>query len=163
MTNPPPAIRIYRASSADTARARAIVDTYCHEINVVVRDTDAAFATYFGDDSGIWLAEEDTPERVVVGCIILRPQGGDRVPPRSSEVKRLYVLPQARGQRVAERLLEALHAYAEAAGYDWLYLDTKDDLVAAIKFYKRQGYEVCERYNDNPQATIFMRRPVEGA
>ena len=39
-----------------------------------------------------------------------------------------------------------------------VYLDTKDDLVGAIKLYDRLGYERCARYNDNPQATIFMRK-----
>jgi hypothetical protein len=28
--------------------------------------------------------------------------------------------------------------------------------LPAIQFYHRHGYEDCERYNDNPQATIFM-------
>jgi len=41
-----------------------------------------------------------------------------------------------------------------------MYLDTKDDLISAIKFYQRQGYEACERYNDNPQATMFMRKKL---
>jgi hypothetical protein len=24
--------------------------------------------------------------------------------------------------------------------------------------YQRRGYEQCSRYNDNPQATVFMRK-----
>jgi GNAT superfamily N-acetyltransferase len=39
-----------------------------------------------------------------------------------------------------------------------LYLDTKDDLDPAIRFYQRHGYKRCGRYNNNPQATIFMRK-----
>jgi hypothetical protein len=31
-------------------------------------------------------------------------------------------------------------------------------LQAAIAFYERHGYLRCDRYNDNPQATIFMRK-----
>jgi len=99
-------IEIYRASEADKAKARAIVDAYCEEINVVVRDTPEQFDTYFAPDSGVWLAEKDGE---VVGCIILRPLPYVEVEGGAGEVKRLYVLPQARGARVADRLLAALH------------------------------------------------------
>jgi ribosomal protein S18 acetylase RimI-like enzyme len=92
-----------------------------------------------------------------VGCIALRPL------PRfehSGEVKRLYVRPESRGRYIADGLLKALEDYAVDAGYRTLYLDTKDDLVAAIRFYHRHGYEDCERYNENPQATIFMHKDL---
>jgi ribosomal protein S18 acetylase RimI-like enzyme len=65
-----------------------------------------------------------------------------------------------RGQGVAEALLGALEAYATEHGYAALYLDSKKDLMPAIRFYRRHGYSPCERYNDNPQATIFMRKEL---
>lgn len=150
-------IRIHRAEESDKPQAQAIVDAYCEEINVVVRDTPAYFDSYFNADSGLWLAERDGE---VLGCIILRPLSVPGLSERAAEVKRLYVVPSARGLRIADKLLAALHEFA-LGRYDWVYLDTKDDLVAAIKFYRGQGYEECERYNDNPQATMFMRRRVE--
>jgi GNAT superfamily N-acetyltransferase len=153
------AFTIVRATPADRPRAWAIVDAYCEEIGVVVRDSPELFDTYFKDGSGIWLAEADDAARTVVGCIVLRPIVVTGVN-RPAEVKRLYVLPSARGHRLSERLLAALEKDAADSGYDALYLDSKDDLLAAIKFYYRQGYADCERYNDNPQATIFMRKAV---
>ena len=74
------------------------------------------------------------------------------------ELKRMYVQPPYRGRGIAESLLGSLEAYARDFGYRWAYLDTKDDLIPAIRFYEHHGYERCERYNENPQATIFMRR-----
>ena len=50
------------------------------------------------------------------------------------------------------------HQRLRQAGHSAVYLDTKDDLHAAIRLYDQLGYERCERYNDNPQATIFMRK-----
>jgi GNAT superfamily N-acetyltransferase len=76
------------------------------------------------------------------------------------EVKRLYVRPQYRGAGLAAALMGALEAEARERGFSAIYLDTKDDLAAAIRFYERRGYERIARYNDNPQATIFMRRRV---
>lgn len=54
--------------------------------------------------------------------------------------------------------MDALEAFAADHKYRFAYLDTKDDLEAAIAFYRRRGYARTERYNDNPQATLFMRR-----
>jgi GNAT superfamily N-acetyltransferase len=133
--------------------AYAIVREYCEAVGVVVRDDPESFARdYFGDGSGIWLAYEDG---LAIGCIALRPLGQF---PGAGEIKRMYVKPEFRGQGIAERLLKALEEYAAEAGYRALYLDTKDDLTTAIRFYQAHGYEPCERYNDNPQATIFMRK-----
>jgi ribosomal protein S18 acetylase RimI-like enzyme len=76
----------------------------------------------------------------------------------AGEVKRLYVRPTFRERGIAERLLEALERFAASRDAEWLYLDTTDELQAAIAFYERHGYLRCDRYNDNPQATIFMRK-----
>jgi ribosomal protein S18 acetylase RimI-like enzyme len=54
--------------------------------------------------------------------------------------------------------MEALESDAREAGYAAVYLDSKDDLQTAIRFYEHRGYERIPRYNDNPQATVFMRR-----
>ena len=149
--------RIERASVERMAEAYAIVREYYEAVGVVVRDDVESFARdYFGDGSGVWLAHEDG---AVVGCIALRPLPQME---HAGEIKRMYVKPEARGQGIAERLLKALEKYAAEAGYRALYLDTKDDLTAAIRFYQRHGYEPCERYNENPQATMFMKKGLTG-
>jgi ribosomal protein S18 acetylase RimI-like enzyme len=146
-------IRIERVTQERVAEAYAIVQEYYDAVDVVVREDEDEFAReYFGAGSGIWLATEDAE---VVGCIALRRLPGFE---RSGEVKRLYVRPAMRGRKIADGLLRALEEYAFEFGYRALYLDTKDDLVAAIRFYRQHGYEGCERYNENPQATIFMKK-----
>lgn len=147
-------IVIFRADLHDLDEAWGIVTEYYEAVGVVVREDLPAFTdAYFGAGSGVWLAKKGD---AVVGCIALRPL---EAIPESGEVKRLYVRPQWRGEGVAALLLEALEAYA---GYQWLYLDSKDDLEAALRFYEKQGYTRCARYNDNPQATIFMRKQLTG-
>jgi len=76
----------------------------------------------------------------------------------AAECKRLYVRPAARGHRIADALLDAMEAFARSRHVRWIYLDTYDDLKIAIALYERRGYTRCERYNDNPQATLFMRK-----
>jgi GNAT superfamily N-acetyltransferase len=70
----------------------------------------------------------------------------------------MYVRDAWRGRGVAQGLLEAVEAFARERGYEWLYLDTTEEMTAASRLYRRNGYEPCERYNANPQATIFMRK-----
>jgi ribosomal protein S18 acetylase RimI-like enzyme/ankyrin repeat protein len=144
--------RIARAAPKDRDAAWAIVAEYCDALDIVVRDDPADFDRYFEDGSGVWLAHDGD---AVVGCIALRPL--PVVGPDAGEVKRLYVRPAARGRNLAGALLDELEAYARGR-YRGLYLDTKDDLIPAIRFYERRGYARIPRYNDNPQATIFMRR-----
>lgn len=146
---------IRRAISSEVDAAYSIVEEYYTAMTVVARDTREEFARlYFQEGAGIWLARH---EERVIGCIALRamPQFAD-----SGEVKRLYVQPEYRGQGIAAALHEALETYARNLGYQWLYLDTADNMTSAIRFYEAHGYERCGRYNGNPQATIFMRKQL---
>jgi GNAT superfamily N-acetyltransferase len=148
-------VTITRATPADFDAAWGIVNEYYDAVNVLVRETPESFsAYYFGEGSGLWLARVNDS---VAGCIALRPLASI---PHAAEIKRMYVQPARRGLGLASRLLDAVHAYAKSFGYQSLYLDSKDDLPVAHAFYKRHGYTECERYNTNPQATIFMRRAL---
>jgi ribosomal protein S18 acetylase RimI-like enzyme len=147
------AITVRRATPADEAAAWAIVDEYNRALEIVVRDDPATFRKYLTGPGALWLAQDGGD---VVGCVVLRPL--PEVAHGACEVKRLYVRPTHRGAGIADALMEALETFARDAGYTAVYLDTKDDLAAAIRFYERRGYDRIERYNDNPQATIFMRR-----
>jgi ribosomal protein S18 acetylase RimI-like enzyme len=150
---------VRRATQDDLTCAFELVNEYFQAVDVWVRDTQSEFSDYLlGDDSGVWLAFAG---KEAVGCIVLHPQVSL---PRSCEIKRLYVKPAYRRQGVAEELLQALEEFAARnTRYEWLYLDSKDDLVSAIRFYERHGYEPCDRYNANPQATLFMRKALAGA
>jgi GNAT superfamily N-acetyltransferase len=70
------------------------------------------------------------------------------------------VQPKARGHGIADALLDAQEEYARGQGMRWIYLDSYDDLKVAIALYRRRGYVACERYNDNPQATVFLSKQI---
>ena len=148
-------ISIQRAGLSELELAYDIVCEYYEAVGVVVRDHQQAFEQeYFTDGTGFWLA---SIHQSIAGCIALRalPQSE-----KSAEIKRLYVRPEYRKQGIAEALLKALEEYATEHGYSTLYLDTNDDLSAALRFYLSHGYQPCERYNDNPQATIFLQKQL---
>jgi ribosomal protein S18 acetylase RimI-like enzyme len=146
-----PAVR--RATLADSAAAWTLVDEYCRDFGIVIPDDEVSFRGYLAGSGALWLADERDD---VMGCVGLRPL--PNVGPDAGEVKRLYVRPSHRRKGIAGALMDALETAARESGYRALYLDTKDDMPTAIRFYESRGYERIPRYNDNPQATIFMRR-----
>jgi len=147
-------IQIVRLAK-ETRAAQAILQEYYENVNVTVRDTPGAIqAIIDAPASGVWLAHLG---KEVVGCVVLRRLESMA---KSSECKRLYVKPWARGRGIADKLLDAQEVHARKEGLEWIYLDSYDDLKAAIALYERRGYERCERYNDNPQATVFMRKNI---
>jgi GNAT superfamily N-acetyltransferase len=148
---------VHRARLEDVESAFALVAEFYETAGVEVREDQAQFEQqYFVGGAGVWLAEVHSE---VVGCVALR-----NLPalPNCGEVKRMYVRAPHRGRGIADSLLAALEEYAVSRGYEWLYLDTTDSMRAAARFYKRKLYERCERYNDNSQATIFMRKRLGG-
>jgi DNA-binding MarR family transcriptional regulator/GNAT superfamily N-acetyltransferase len=147
------ATRILRATTAHLKDARHLLHEYFDVIGVVLRDDDAAIRAFLNDaSSAMWIAYvEDEP----AACVAMRPLPEIA---GAAECKRLYVADKYRRRGLAEALMQALETHAAKAGLDAVYLDTKDDLIGAIKLYEQLGYERCERYNDNPQATIFMRK-----
>lgn len=149
-----PELQIRMASTADADVAWNILEEYNDAIGVVERDDREHFASYLRRPNGFWLAEQGG---AVVGCVALR-----ELPALAGacEVKRLYVQPALRRVGVAHRLMDALEAYAREAGFETIYLDTFEGLSAAVRFYELRGYERVPRYNENVQATIFMRKTL---
>lgn len=149
---PKPRVCIVRLTEV-TADALAIVEEYYEAVQVVVRDHPGSLQKIIdAPASGMWLAYLDDE---VVGCVVLRRMASI---PHAGECKRLYVKPSARGNRIGDLLLDAMEAFAQSDGTQWIYLDSHDGLKTALALYERRGYQRCERYNDNPQATVFMRK-----
>lgn len=151
---PNPPVRIERLTTA-SHEALAILQEYYEAVHVVVRDRPGSMQKIIdAPASGVWLARMGDE---VVGCVVLRRL--DSIP-HAGECKRLYVKPAARGKHLADMLMDQLERFARSQCLTWIYLDTCDHLKAAMALYERRGYERCERYNDNPQATVFMRKQL---
>jgi ribosomal protein S18 acetylase RimI-like enzyme len=133
--------------------ARACLTRYFAELDERFAsgfDPDAALPT----DARVFLVARVDGEPV--GCGALKPGGGGGV----TEIKRMWVSPDARGLGVGRRLLAELEARAIADGAEVLRLDSNGSLVEAIALYRSAGYVEVEAFNDEPHATVWMAKPT---
>jgi GNAT superfamily N-acetyltransferase len=75
--------------------------------------------------------------------------------PGICELKRMYVVPEARGTGVSRALLAALEDRARALGFHTARLDTGPRQPAAQRLYESAGYAAIPNFNANPVATFF--------
>lgn len=98
----------------------------------------------------------------VVGCGATRrmpaePASGDEP---YGEIKRMYVDPAHRGQRIAEQLLQALEHGLHSQGVRQARLETGRDQVQAVRLYERCGYAACGAFAGYPDngLSLFMHK-----
>lgn len=87
-----------------------------------------------------------------VGCIAIR-KFKDQV----CEIKRLYVLPVARGSALGKRLVKDILQCARDLQYSEAVLDTGEFMLPAQKLYESFGFENIPAYYHNPYKGVrFM-------
>ena len=91
---------------------------------------------------------------IAVGCGALQLHSG------YGELKSMYVIPSARGKRLAQALIAALENLARERGFSDAKLETGIYSPAAIRSYERAGYARCERFGDYPfsPTSIYMTK-----
>lgn len=87
----------------------------------------------------------------IIGMIALK-----NLSTTTGEVKRLNIHPDFRGSGFGELLFKHLISYAQENDFKFLRLDSKRELKAALHLYNKFGFSEIDRYNDNPDADIFM-------
>jgi GNAT superfamily N-acetyltransferase len=84
-----------------------------------------------------------------VGIVFAHPIG-----PGIAEMKRLFVLPAARGRGAGQALIAALIDRMEAWGHATIRLDTAVFLTEAIALYRRMGFVEIEPYTEVPAGAV---------
>lgn len=136
--------------------ARAMLSGYFGEIRA-----------RFGFDVSRQAALEDMHPpggRFLVGYEADRPVacGGIRTWERgaSCEIKRMFVVSDARRHGYGRELLAALEGAARDAGFKRVLLDTLDSLVEAVALYDDSGYARIGAYNENPYASAWFAKDL---
>ena len=94
-------------------------------------------------------------ERVVATGAVRRKVGSDH-----GEVKRMYVEPSLRGQRIGSRLLSALEGALRSQGVELARLETGAAQLEAVRLYERCGYTRCGSFGGYPDngLSLFLEK-----
>ena len=76
------------------------------------------------------------------------------------EIKRMFVVPEARGSGLGARLLEELEALARDLGYAVARLDTGAKQPGAQRLYERAGYRAIADFNGDAHAAWWGEKPL---
>jgi GNAT superfamily N-acetyltransferase len=148
---------------------RALVAALEADLDVRYADDDVAFAHLEPDVAMLAIGDDDVSPPAgtflvaeldgrPVGCAALRPAPTGA--PGVAEVKRMYVVPEARGRGISRALLGALEDAAAGLGYRRIILETGTRQPEAMALYESAGYSPVENYGgyrDFPMARCFAK------
>jgi GNAT superfamily N-acetyltransferase len=156
-SNAADSIRLLQAATPhEWDEARRLVREYAASLNVDLsfQNFDAElqhFAAEYAPPRGAFILAEDTGQ--YLACIGLRPFSAD-----VGEIKRLYVVPAARGRGLGRVLVERIIAAAREVGYRSLLLDTLPFMKDAQALYLSLGFKPTAAYRFNPiEGSAFLR------
>ena len=86
--------------------------------------------------------------------------GVKRLPDGACELKRMYVVPDARRRGVARALLHALEDAARELGFTVARMDTGPRQQHAMAFYESEGYAPIGNFNANPAASWWGEKSL---
>ena len=148
----------FRAEASDSPSAAALLDAFETEIaglypGFTLASGPSAGPADFAPPAGRFLVAYDGERPVACG-------GLKRLDARSAELKRLYVVPEARRRGVARRLIGELESVAREQGYSVIRLDTGANQPGAARLFESLGYRPIADYNANPYAALWFERPL---
>ncbi len=111
------------------------------------------------DPAARWLAVRDD-DGTVIGCGAVQPLRKSKpdAAPDHGEIKRVYLVPTARGRGLSRPLMDALISLARDNGYAYLQLETGTAQPEAVALYERSGWHRVPNYGqyvDDPRSICF--------
>jgi GNAT superfamily N-acetyltransferase/uncharacterized RDD family membrane protein YckC len=82
--------------------------------------------------------------------------------PNVAEIKRMFVLPEARGKGTASAILNELENWAKEEGFTSCILETSFRLKNAITLYKKFGFEITPNYGQyiGVESSVCMKKNI---
>jgi GNAT superfamily N-acetyltransferase len=147
-----------RLVPADQAPATDLVAAMVDEVSelygrIDVPGAPTATPADFSPPGGAFLVLYDGDRAVAGGGI-------KRLDNEACEIKRMYVVPEARGRGVGQALLDALEDEARRLGYRTARLDTGEHQPHAQRMYERAGYRAIGNFNANPFASFWGEKAL---
>ncbi|MEO7094859.1 MAG: GNAT family N-acetyltransferase [Polyangiales bacterium] len=154
MTERPPTIRLYRPD--DRPAVAALVLSTLREFGLpdqlgsIEADLDAFAERYCPPRGAFFVAELD---EAFAGTVAIRPKNES-----TCELKRLYLHGTARGRGLGQRLYEHAEAFARAAGYTTIWLDSSRRFSQARRLYERNGFVLLDELENDWEDNVYEKR-----
>jgi GNAT superfamily N-acetyltransferase len=142
-------VELHQAQSPqDWSQARHLVEEYAASLQLDLEFQNfehelGHLATEYGPPAGAFLIARE--RGAPLGCAGLR-----CFAPGEGEIKRLYVVPAARGRGIGKRLASQIVQQARCLGYQRLLLDTLPAMQEAHALYAALGFRPTPAYRFNP-------------
>ena len=99
------------------------------------REVDDIFAAYSRPRCSYYVCEVNG--KILGGGGIAPLEGGDE---NTCELKKMYFLPEARGQGLGQKVLQKCLLAAKEKGFRYCYLETFNTMKNAMKLYAKNGF-----------------------
>lgn len=148
-TGAEPSVELQQPQSPeDWLQARQLVEEYAASLNLDLAFQNIAhelqdLAHEYSAPTGAFLIARE--HAAALGCAGVR-----RFADGAGEIKRLYVVPAARGRGIGLRLARHIVAEARRLGYARLLLDTLPAMQEAQALYVSLGFKPTAAYRFNP-------------
>ncbi|MDQ1089346.1 GNAT family N-acetyltransferase [Siphonobacter sp. SORGH_AS_1065] len=121
------------------------------DFRLLIKELDAYLAITDGEEHAFYdqYNKVDSIKEVIVAYDENEPVGCGAIKAfdeQSAEVKRMFVKPERRGERIAPQILTELETWAKALGYEYCVLETGKRQQPAIALYTRSGYQPIPNY-----------------
>ena len=154
-------IRLERPDQPDVLPLLAALDAYLASLYAPEDNHILGVDQLLADDVRFLVARRGG---VAVGCGAVRrmPAEPDAGGLPYGEIKRMFVAPAQRGQRIAEALLVELEAALRSQGVTQALLETGRDQAEALRLYRRAGYAVRAPFGGYPDngLSVFMAKTL---
>jgi putative acetyltransferase len=157
-----------RAMTAETGLTIAVEDPSQPEIIALLRDGEAHSAKLYPAESNHHMPLSAL-RATNVRFLVVRDASGRAVGTGAlamngawAELKRMWVIPQARGLGVSRIILAALEAHARSEGVDTMRLETGVENHAALALYAQAGFQRRNPFGDYQAdpLSVFMQKDL---
>jgi GNAT superfamily N-acetyltransferase len=147
-----------RFEPADAAVATSLLTAFFDELAVVLGGFDPARSVSadpqeMAPPNGAFVILEENGK--ALGCGGLKTHA-----PGIGEIKRMYLVPEARGRGLGREVLCVLEEKARNLGMRRAVLDTAAPLAAASALYRAAGYREVAPFNANPYAARWFAKDL---
>ncbi len=94
-------------------------------------------------------------DETIIGTAAIR-----RLNDTACELKTLFLYEKYQGKGLGKQLLSHAMLIAEMYHYEFMYLDCLAENNRARHLYEKAGFEYTERYNENANDVVFMKKSL---